>query len=101
MEKLMLYLNKKFVFLTESKIFTVFTPILIYLNPVALLPQVITVLNTENVAGISFWMWVVFALIQLAFVFEGIKNKNATIFLSMFISFIESVIILTVVFIKG
>lgn len=99
MEKLFDYFHDHLKFL-HAKWFTVVISALIYLNPIALMPQVITVFIENDLSAISISMWVIFALIQIAFVFVGIKTKNSATFLAMLISLIESITIITMVLIK-
>ena len=87
--------------LVDSEVFTVIMDIIIYLNPIALAPQVYKVIKAKSVEGISVTMYMIFFLIQLAFVFHGIKTQSSTVFLSMFISMIESLVIMITVKIKN
>jgi hypothetical protein len=83
--------------LVEAKWFTVVMSITIFLNPIAIFPQVWTALTAPSVEGISAGMWFIFVIIQLAFIFHGIKSKSTSMFFSMVISLIEtSTIIITV-----
>ncbi|MEI6480569.1 MAG: hypothetical protein WCO12_03570 [bacterium] len=84
----------------ESHWFNLLMSLLIFANPLAILPQTVSVFRSASVAGVSTQMWFIFAAIQAAFVFQGIKTKNFTIFVSMLISLIESITIIVVVYLK-
>lgn len=85
----------------EHKLFTTVIGGLIFLNPVALAPQVWTVATTQNVAGVSLTMWLIFAAIQLAIVFEGIRVRSIPMFWSMLVSFLESITIVIFVLVRS
>ncbi|MFW0838114.1 MAG: hypothetical protein ACKKL5_03885 [Candidatus Komeilibacteria bacterium] len=86
-----------FAGLVEANWFTRVMDITVFLNPIAIAPQLWSVFTAPSVEGVSAGMWFIFAGIQLAFVFQGIKHKSASMFLSMLISLIEtSTIIITV-----
>jgi len=73
----------------------------IFLNPVAQLPQLWLVLTAPNIEGISLFMFVIFACIQIAVMLEGIRVRSAPMFWSMLISVIESITIITAILIRG
>ncbi len=100
-ERIMAWLYLTFKPLVEAKWFVVLMSLIIFANPIAISPQVVIVFTAESVAGIAVFMWYIFAAIQLAFVFYGIKVKSASVFFSMLISFLESITIIVVVCIRG
>ncbi len=87
--------------LVEANWFKKLTDITIFLNPIAILPQVKEVFTASSVEGISIGMWLMFVAIQATFVFIGIKTKSASMFYSMLISLSASLTIITVVLIRG
>jgi len=84
----------------EKNFFKTIISALIFMNPIALAPQVWTTISTSDVAGVSLTMWFIFAAIQIAVVFEGIRVRSSAMFWSMLISVIESLTIITVVIIR-
>ncbi len=85
----------------EARWFEVVMSLIIFANPVAIFPQVLVAFMSPSVKGIAVQMWYIFAAIQAAFVFHGIKTKSASIFLSMTVSFLESTTIIALVYIRG
>ena len=94
-------LNDRTKKLIETKLFETVMDLVIYANPIALAPQLYTVITADSVEGISIIMWLIFAVIQLAFVFHGIKTKSVSVFLSMLISMAESITIVVLVLSRG
>lgn len=90
-------LYNRFKYLVEARWFKIVMDSVIYANPLALAPQVYVAFTAVNVEGISLVMWFIFAVIQIAFAFSGIQTKKLSIFLSMSISFFESITIIIVV----
>ncbi|MCI5108472.1 MAG: hypothetical protein MRY49_01330, partial [Candidatus Pacebacteria bacterium] len=74
----------------ESKWFAVLYGLVVALNPLALLPQLISVIITGKVEGLSLLMFLVFVSIQSAVALGAIKELNWKLFLSMFISALET-----------
>lgn len=101
MSRLMNFLYGWLKPLIEARWFEVLMSIIVFANPVAIFPQVIVAFTAPSVGAIAVAMWYIFAVIQLAFVFHGIKTKSASVFLSMFVSFLESVAIIAAVHIRG
>ena len=91
------FLNRRFCVVLEHKFFRTIIGGLIFMNPVALFPQVWTVIKAPDVTGISLTMWYIFAAIQTAVVFEGIRVRSAPMFWSMLISVFQSITIIAVV----
>lgn len=85
----------------EQRFFKAVVAGLIFMNPVALAPQVWTAFATPSVEGISLTMWVIIAFIQTAAIFEGIRVRSAPMFWSMLISVLESITIVVVVLARG
>jgi len=73
----------------------------ILLNPFAELPQMVLALTAPNIDGVSVAMWAIFLAIQVAVMFEGIRLKSQAMFFSMFISAIESLIIIVTVLMRS
>ena len=87
--------------LVEARWLEVVMSLIIFANPVAIFPQVLVAFTAPSVDGIAVPMWYVFAVIQVAFVFHGIKTKSASVFLSMLVSLLESIAIIAAVHIRG
>jgi hypothetical protein len=94
-------LNRRFRSFLDHKLFKTVVGALIFLNPVALAPQVWAAFTAPSVEGISLAMWFIFTAIQAAMVLEGIRIRSASIFWSMLISACQSVTIICVVFVRG
>jgi len=87
--------------LTSALWFKRLMSFIIFLNPLALTPQVWSALTAPSIEGISVHMFFAFAAIQTAFVFNGIETRNKSIFISMSISLLESCVIIVTVYIRG
>ena len=94
-------LNGKLRGFLEHKFFKALVAGLIFMNPVALAPQVWTAFTAPSVEGISLVMWVIFAAIQTAVIFEGIRVRSAPMFWSMLISVFQNITIVTAVLVRG
>ncbi|MFW0862741.1 MAG: hypothetical protein ACKKL6_04130 [Candidatus Komeilibacteria bacterium] len=94
-------LYNTFAFLVEANWFKRVMDVTVFLNPVAIAPQIWSAFTAPSVEGISVGMWLIFAGIQLAFVFQGIKHKSASMFLSMLLSLMETSTIIAVVLVRG
>jgi hypothetical protein len=94
-------LNGKCRGFLERKFFKTAVAGLIFMNPVALVPQVWAALATPSVEGISLTTWVIFAFIQTAVIFEGIRVRSAPMFWSMLISVFQSITIIVTVLARG
>jgi len=94
-------LNKKIGGLLDHAFFKTVIGALIFMNPVALAPQVLMAFTAPSVEGISLTMWVIFAAIQTAVIFEGIRVRSAPMFWSMLISVFQSITIIIVVLARG
>lgn len=101
MNRLMDLLYARFRPLVESRRFGVVISLTLFANPVAIFPQVLAAFTAPDVNGISALMWYISATIQTAFVFYGIKNKSASMFLLMFVSLLESATIVITVHFRG
>ncbi len=86
--------------LIEYRPFLTFVSLIFLLNPIALAPQVLTAITAPSVEGISIAMWFIFLLIQGAVMFQGIRIKDASMFVSMLLSMLESVSIIVIVFVR-
>lgn len=84
--------------LVEAGWFKWLMGVIILSNPFALAPQVIVAFTAPSVEGISVTMWFIFLGIQTALAFNGIRAKQASVFISMSISVLESLtVIITVI----
>lgn len=79
--------------LLDSNGFAVLYGLLVFLNPLAILPQLVNAVR-KKVEGVSVLMFIIFALIQLAVSAGAINVLDWKLFLSMGISFFESVAII-------
>lgn len=94
-------LNIKLQGFLEHKSFKTAIASLIFMNPMALAPQLWTVLTAPSIEGVSLTMWIIFATIQTALVLEGIRVRSVPMFWSMFISACLSATIIITVLIRG
>ena len=94
-------LNLRFAPMLETKTFNRIFDILIYINPVALAPQVWVALTAESTEGVSIGMLVIFIAIQIVVSLQGIRIKSTSMFISMAISALESAVIIVIVLIRG
>jgi hypothetical protein len=101
MNRFMDFLHTRMKPLVETHWFEVIMSLIIFANPVAIAPQVLMAFTAPSVEGIAVPMWFIFAAIQAAFVFHGIKTRSASVFLSMLMSFLESIAIIAAVYIRG
>ena len=95
------WLYNRFERLISNKWFDKLIGTLLFLNPLALIPQVVMVMKSSSVSGVSIPMWILFAAIQTAMTLHGIKVKSASMFVAMLVSLIESLTIIVVVMIKS
>ena len=101
MNGLMELLHEQCKSLINARWFELVMSLIIFANPVAIFPQVLVAFTAPSVDGIAVPMWYIFATIQVAFVFHGIKTKSVSVFLSMLVSLLESVAIIAAVYIRG
>ena len=101
MNRLMEFLYERFKPVVETPWFETVMTLVVFLNPLAIFPQLLTVLTAPSVTGVTVTMWYVFAVIQIAFIFHGIKTKSASIFFSMLLSLAENIAIISIVYIRG
>ena len=101
MDRFMDFLYAKTKPIVEAHWFEMVMTLVVFLNPLAIFPQLFTVLTAPSVQGVTVSMWYVFAVIQTAFVFHGIKMRSASIFFSMLISLLENIAIITTVYVRG
>lgn len=95
------FLYEKVKPVVDTRLFEVIMTFAVFLNPLAIFPQLIDVLTLPSLNGVNVTMFYVFAVIQIAFVFHGIKTRSASIFFSMLISLIESITIITTVYVRA
>lgn len=98
MERFMTVLNNRAKFL-ENKWVKLIIGFITLTNPIAMFPQFIQVISSprEEILGVSWPMFIVFATIQTAVLGSAIRNKDGYLFLSMFLSIIESLAIAIIV----
>jgi len=95
------FLNNKLAFLLESNLFLRLLDMVIYANPLAMLPQLYTAMVAPSVEGVSVGMYLIFVAIQVAISLQGIKVRSMSMFLSMAISALESIAIITIVLMRS
>lgn len=66
-----------------------------FLNPLSMLPQLVSILRTRETSGVSIEMFVLFLVIQSAFAFEGYVKRMSAIMYCMIFSMIVSVTIIS------
>lgn len=96
MDGLMLSFKKRCSFL-ESRWFGLLYGMIVGLNPLAMLPQLLGLLITRQVEGVSVSMFVIFWLIQTAVALGAIRVLDWKLWLSMTISVLETSTIISVV----
>jgi hypothetical protein len=101
MQKFMDLMYERFAPLLNTKWFELVMSLTILLNPVAITPQVLKAFMIQDVSAISVPMWYLFAAIEAALTFSGIKARNAALFVSMLISMIESITIIVTIYVRG
>lgn len=101
MDRFMNWLYARMRPLLEARWFDPVVSAIIFVNPIALFPQVFVALTAPNIEGISVPMWYMVAAIQGALVMNGIKKKDAIVSIAMGVSLIESIVILVAVHVRG
>jgi len=84
----------------NSKWFNWIVGMIILLNPIAILPQLIKAITAPSVEGLSISMFLLFALIQFAFVAVGIQKLDWRMVLGMGISFLQTITIIVIIIIR-
>ena len=69
-----------------------------FTNVGAMLPQLWTILSTKKVEGVSVTMFIIYALIQIAFALEGFFKRNRALMVSMTLSAVVTASIVSLVF---
>lgn len=100
-KQLLHFLNRLTSFLTERKAFDNFIGIVSLANPISLIPQLITVLNSDDLSSVSEYTFGLFAFLNLCFALVGIKQKNLGMFISMFLSMLMNLWIIGVKLLPG
>jgi len=101
---MMLWLDSKTRGLTQLNWFAKLTLIVGLISPAAMAVQWVELAGKEpeQVQGVSEVTWTLFLVVQIAVLFEGIKNKDISAFLRMIFSIIMSTgIIITLLILKG
>ncbi len=63
----------------------------------AMLPQLVRIIRTRNIAGLSLAMFVLYFLVQVAFSIEGFFKKNRMLMVCMGLSAVVSGMIIVLV----
>lgn len=66
-------------------------------NVTAMLPQLVRIIRTRNIAGLSLAMFVLYFLVQVAFSVEGFFKKNRMLMVCMGLSAVVSGMIIVLV----
>lgn len=66
-------------------------------NVTAMLPQLVRIIRTRNIAGLSLAMFVLYFLVQVAFSLEGFFTKNRMLMVCMGLSAVVSGMIIVLV----
>ncbi len=66
-------------------------------NVTAMLPQLVHIIRTRNIAGLSLAMFVLYFLVQVAFSIEGFFKKNRMLMVCMGLSAVVSGMIIALV----
>ncbi len=99
--RLAFWLNRRFAFVTEHKLFNPAINLLSLANPVSMLPQLFALWVAAEAHGVSLGMWYLFVAIQGAFTLNAIKNKDIGVFISMALSMVVSACIIFLATIKS
>lgn len=94
-------LNAKFGSFLEHKFFKTVIGFIIFMNPLAIAPQLYSAATAPTVEGVAVSTWIVFAAIQIAAALEGVRVRSFSMFGSMGISFFMSIAIILLVLIRG
>lgn len=100
-KQLLHFLNRMTSFLTERRSFDNFIGIVSLANPISLIPQLITVLHSDDLSSVSEYTFGLFAFLNLCFALVGIKQKNLGMFFSMFLSMLINLWIIGVKLLPG
>jgi hypothetical protein len=92
--------NTKFRNLLERRFFKTIIGFIIFLNPLAVAPQVYAAVATPSIEGVSLSTWGLFAVIQLALLLEGVRVRSKSMFWSMLISLFSSLTIIIAVLVR-
>lgn len=60
------------------------------------MPQVYAVLTADNLDGMSLAMFVLFLLIQVAYLFEGVRSRNKGMFVATALTVPQTLLIIAV-----
>lgn len=100
-KQLLHFLHRLTSFLTERKSFDNFIGIVSLANPISLIPQLITVLHSDDLSSVSEYTFGLFAFLNLCFALVGIKQKNLGMFISMFLSMLLNLWIIGIKLLPG
>lgn len=86
----------------EKRWFTFLLGAVVWLNPVAILPQLWDALTIaqDRVGGISVATWCVFMLIQASVSLTALSTRNRALFESMLVSFVLSTLVVVTVLVR-
>ncbi len=84
----------------DTKWFNLSVGLTMFLNPIALFPQLVRTITAPSVEGLSVSSFLLFAVIQFAFVAVGIQKLDWRMFIAMSISVIETITIIFIIIIR-
>lgn len=93
-------LYQAFAPIVETPIFATAFSVLIFINPVALAPQLWSAIKAKSVDGISIPMLLIFLVVQTIMTLYGIQTKSTGMFLAMFLSMLITLGIILAVLIR-
>ncbi len=71
------------------------------MNPVAMVPGLLSVIKSESADGASAGMFIIFLMLQAVFMLVAAQTRNTKMFWAMVISEVISAIIIVMIFAKG
>lgn len=86
----------------QDEYFTLLYGWLVFLNPVALVPQLISSIRSKAVElkGVSVSMFVVFLIIQTTVALGAVNNMDTSLFWSMAISALETFVVIVIITVR-
>lgn len=96
MGAVMIYLKEVLTFL-EAGWWAILYGVIVFMNPVAMLPQLFSVLTTRKIEGLSLSMFLIFVSIQTAVALGAIRALDWSLFVSMTVSAVETSVIVVMV----
>lgn len=71
------------------------------MNPLAMVPGLLSVLKSESADGASAGMFIIFLVLQTVFMLVAAQTRNAKMFWAMAISQVISMAIIVMIFVRG